>query len=264
MLRFASVALAENASISDSLPDAPAPQAFPGVSGSQAPSAPGPVETHDLPKHVLKDQEAIWTSPAHIRVNDLNWLVPMAALTAGAIATDRDAMTHVVTRNPQINHDSVKASNAMLGALVAVPAINLAYGAFGKHEHARETGLLSAETAADSAIVEQAMKIMFWRERPNADKGNGKFWQRSVGADSSFPSSHSVFAWSMAAMIAGEYPGRTPSLAAYSLATGVSVTRVMGQEHFPSDVIVGSAAGWLIGHYVYKWRHRWAEREGLD
>ena len=28
-------------------------------------------------------------------------------------------------------------------------------------------------------------------------------------------------------------------------------SRVLGHEHFPSDVIIGSAAGWLVGHYVY-------------
>jgi membrane-associated phospholipid phosphatase len=39
------------------------------------------------------------------------------------------------------------------------------------------------------------------------------------------------------------------------VSTGVSLTRVLGQEHFPTDVLVGSAAGWLIGHYVYR-KHR--------
>jgi membrane-associated phospholipid phosphatase len=43
----------------------------------------------------------------------------------------------------------------------------------------------------------------------------------------------------------------------YTLATGVSLTRVLGQQHFPSDVLVGSAFGWMIGHYVYKKHHRW-------
>jgi membrane-associated phospholipid phosphatase len=35
----------------------------------------------------------------------------------------------------------------------------------------------------------------------------------------------------------------------------VGITRVLGQEHFPADVLVGGAAGWFIGHYVVK-RHR--------
>ena len=262
---------AESSSDIAALPDAPEPQSSPTMTPSapdttmQPPaSEPGPVTARGLPKNFLRDQEAIWTSPAHIRVNDLNWMVPMAAVTALTLKTDRDAMVHVVSHNQSLNNHSVTASNAMLGIIGLIPAANLAYGSFGNHEHARETGLLGAETAADAAVVEQAMKLMFWRERPTVDNSNGKFWQRSVGTDSSFPSTHSVLAWSLAPVIAGEYPSLKTNLAVYALATGVSITRVMGQQHFPTDVVVGSAVGWLVGHYVYKVRHRWADRQGYE
>jgi len=101
------------------------------------------------------------------------------------------------------------------------------------------------------------MKLIFWRERPTVDNARGKFFQTSVGMDSSFPSSHTVIAWSSAAVLAEEYPSRLNRFGIYTLATGVSLTRVLGQQHFPSDVLVGSAFGWMIGHYVYKKRHRW-------
>jgi membrane-associated phospholipid phosphatase len=29
----------------------------------------------------------------------------------------------------------------------------------------------------------------------------------------------------------------------------------MGQEHFPSDVLLGATGGWLIGHYVFRAHH---------
>ncbi len=38
----------------------------------------------------------------------------------------------------------------------------------------------------------------------------------------------------------------------YSVASGVSLKRVLGQEHFPTDVLVGGAAGWLMVHYVFE------------
>jgi membrane-associated phospholipid phosphatase len=38
------------------------------------------------------------------------------------------------------------------------------------------------------------------------------------------------------------------------MAAGVSVARVTSRNHFPSDVVVGSAIGYLIGGYVYR-RH---------
>jgi hypothetical protein len=44
-------------------------------------------------------------------------------------------------------------------------------------------------------------------------------------------------------------------IAVYSLATAVSATRVLGKQHFPSDVLVGGAMGWLIGRQVYRTHH---------
>ena len=88
---------------------------------------------------------------------------------------------------------------------------------------------------------------MTWRERPKVDDSKGKFFQGDAGIDSSFPSSHSVLAWSSAAVIADEYPSRWVKFSVYTLATGVSLTRVLGQQHFPSDVLVGSAFGWMVG-----------------
>jgi membrane-associated phospholipid phosphatase len=57
-------------------------------------------------------------------------------------------------------------------------------------------------------------------------------------------------------VIAREYPTLWVRFGVYSVASMVSITRVLGQEHFPSDVLVGSAVGWLVGHYVYGKHHK--------
>ena len=48
-----------------------------------------------LIKNLARDQKAIWTSPAHIRMGEATWLVPFAGLTAGFLVTDRDASLHL-------------------------------------------------------------------------------------------------------------------------------------------------------------------------
>ena len=58
-------------------------------------------------------------------------------------------------------------------------------------------------------------------------------------------------------MIAAEYSRPLAQIGVYAAATGVSMARLMGQQHFPSDLLVGSAAGWLVGHYVYKRHHQY-------
>jgi hypothetical protein len=250
-----------------SLPDAPLPQT--AQSDSTAAGQTGKAEDSDevtvsgTPRNLLRDQAAIWTSPIRLRAGDLEWLVPLAAATGAAIATDRSAMTHVVSKDPSFNQTNINASNAMIGGFIAAPVALFGYGHFRQNPHAREAGILSAEAMIDGVVVEQGMKLIFWRERPAVDSTRGKFFQTSAGIDSAFPSSHSVVAWSAAAELAGEYHSRWVQLFLYSAATGVSLTRVLGQEHFPSDVLVGSAAGWLVGHYVFN-KHHNQSLEKLD
>ncbi|MGC1462018.1 MAG: phosphatase PAP2 family protein [Terracidiphilus sp.] len=226
---------------------------------SDLPNAPKPqpdVAIRDIPRYILQDQKAIWTSPAHVKLGDLEWLVPLAAGTGLAIATDQSAMNHVVSKNPSFNSKSISVSNAMIGGFIASPVVFYGVGHVWKSPQAREAGILSGEAMVDSVVVEQGMKLIFWRERPDMNNASGHFFKSDAGVDSSFPSSHSVVAWSAAAVLAGEYPSRLTQLLVYSAAAGVSLTRVMGQQHFPSDVLVGSAAGWLVGRYVFRKHHK--------
>lgn len=230
-------------------------------SASTLPNAPQPnlqdkpVTLRGTPFRIVKDQAAIWTSPARIRKGDLVWLLPLAAATGVGIATDHHTMSSVVSHDADFNQASVNASNVLFGGFIAAPVALYGIGYFKGNEHASEAGLLGGEALVDGLVVDEAAKLVFRRERPAIKDARGHFFEGSV-SDSSFPSTHSVLAWSAAAVLAGEYPSRWAQVGIYTMATGVSLTRVMGQEHFPTDVLVGSAAGWLIGHYVFRAHHR--------
>jgi membrane-associated phospholipid phosphatase len=223
----------------------------PGDTLPDAPAAQIPVTEKGLPLAILKDQVGIWTSPVRIRAHDLIWLLPLGAATGVTLATDTDAMRDL-SRNRSFNKDSVNASNALLGGAIAIPVTLYCAGLFKSDAHARETGILSGEALADSVVLDQVTKIIFRRERPLYNDASGDFFSSNSGSNNSFPSSHSMLAWTLAGVIAGEYPSKWVQLGTYSLASSVSVMRVLGQEHFPTDVVVGGAAGWLIGHYVFK------------
>ncbi|MGA8089624.1 MAG: phosphatase PAP2 family protein [Terracidiphilus sp.] len=229
----------------------------PAKSVPNAPEPQEPVTLRATPLNFLKDQGIIWSSPARIRGEDFGYLIPLGLAVTGAITTDHQAMSEVVSHDPSFNKNNTDASNVLVSPFIAAPAVMFEVGHFTRNDHARETGILGGEAILDGLVVEQGMKFIFWRERPTVDSARGRFFQTSVGSDSSFPSSHTVIAWSSAAVLAKEYPGRLNELGIYTLATGVSLTRVLGQQHFPSDVLVGSAFGWMIGHYVYKRHHRW-------
>jgi hypothetical protein len=215
-----------------------------------APEAQIAVTEKGLPLAILKDQIPIRTSPVRIRMHDLIWLLPLGAATGVTLATDTDAMRGV-SRDRSFNKDNVNASNYLLGSEIAVPVGLYGVGLFKGNARARETSILSGEALADSVVVEEVTKIIFRRERPLYNNAAGDFFAPNTGTNGSFPSSHSMLAWTLAGVVPGEYPSKWVQVGVYSVASGVSLTRVLGQEHFPTDVLVGGTAGWLIGHYVF-------------
>ena len=113
--------------------------------------------------------------------------------------------------------------------------------------------MLGAEALIDSAIVVTALKEITQRRRPRAGVSRGDFFD----GGSSFPSGHSIEAWSLATVIANEYHDhRLVQISAYGIASAVSIARYTGRNHFLSDVLVGSAMGYGIGRYVYRAHHR--------
>jgi len=244
---------ARTESASAALPDAPQAQ-------SANPTLAKPDENaatlRATPVNILKDQAAIWTSPAHIRERDLVYLIPFGLATTVAITVDHQAMNSSKLDDPSLNSHAETASNGLLGGFVAAPAIIYGLGHIHHDEHATETGILGGEAMVDSLVVDEVMKAVSMRERPTLDNAKGKFFQTSVGLDSSFPSTHSIIAWSSAAVITSEYPGYMTKITAYGLATGLSISRVLARQHFPSDVLVGSAVGWLVGRYVTHRHHK--------
>lgn len=264
MLAFTSLAAAQSPAVPDpqhpssgntsgALPDAPSPQ-----SAGQAIAFPynnDVVTLRETPVNILKDQAAIWTSPARMREHDFAIFVPLVLATALFVTADHQVMSSPRLNNPSLNSHADTASNGLLAGFVAAPVIIYGLGRIHHDDHATETGILSGEAMVDGLVVDEVMKAVTMRERPTLDNAKGKFFQTSVGLDSSFPSTHSMIVWSSAAVIASEYSGPMTKIAAYGLATGLSATRVLARQHFPSDVLVGSAVGWLVGRYVFH-KHR--------
>ena len=201
-------------------------------------------------RNFVNDQKAIWTSPFHLKPADADWLIPMGALAGGLFATDTEFEKHLSNSPNRIKY-SKDFGNAGVGAFVGVGAGMYVWGHVTHDEHKRETGFLAGEAAVDSLAATYALKYAFGRERPLNNNYQGGFWQ---GGDS-FPSEHSAAAWAIAGVIAHEYPGPLTSVLAYGLAAGVSGSRLTGKQHFPSDVLIGSAMGWFIGQEVYRHHH---------
>jgi membrane-associated phospholipid phosphatase len=203
-----------------------------------------------LLKNLADDQKAIWTSPADLRWSDMDWLLPLGVAAGGLFATDTETEKHLSNSPSRLKY-SKDFSNYGLASFVAASGGLFLWGKMTHDEHKRETGFLAGEAALNSLAATYALKYTLGRERPLEDNYQGRFWQ---GGDS-FPSEHAAAAWSMAGVIAHEYPGPLPTILAYGLAAGISSSRISAKQHFPSDVLIGSAIGWFVGQEVYRHHH---------
>src|SRR5712692_6526689 len=204
-----------------------------------------------LGKRFLEDQEQIWTSPAKIRFSDTQWLVPVSGLTAGLFVTDRDFSKHLSQNPTTISHYKT-LSNAGVGALIGGAGGMWLLGHASHNEHWSETGFLAGEAAVNSLVAVESFKYSLRRERPYQGDGSGPFFKNG---GTSFPSEHAAAAWSVAGVVAHEYPGPLMKIAAYGLASLVDYSRIRGRQHFPSDVFVGSIVGNLVAQNVYNRHH---------
>ena len=186
----------------------------------------------------LNDQKAIWTSPVHIQKKDMEWLAP-AAGAAGVLAVFDHRIINSVRADTSLRSPSNAVSEVGNIAPWAVPGSMLAIGSFVHNPHAAEAGRLGLEAELDSEVVMQILKLATGRMRPN-------------GSDNkSFPSGHTMSAFTLAAVMSSEYHDKPLVVfGSYGMATAVGLARVGGLNHFPSDVLVGAVLGELIGRYV--------------
>ncbi|MEP7351735.1 MAG: phosphatase PAP2 family protein [Acidobacteriota bacterium] len=222
----------------------------------QTPTNSDPVELKSLPHQFIRDEARLWRSPFQKKNYDSHsfkkYVIPFAILSAAMLATDRK------TSDAQPNTlDQTKWSGRVsdIGAwysLLGFTGGSYLTGKFTGNTHAKEAGLLGMEALGHAQVVVFAMKEVANRERPLDHDGHGSFWE----GGSSFPSGHSASAFAVATVYAYEYRDHIAvPIAAYSLASLVSASRLSARRHWVSDIFVGGSIGFLIGRFTYKRNH---------
>jgi len=210
-----------------------------------------------MPKFVLRDQKAIWTSPFHTSKSDAKWWLIWGGATGALIATDKYTVKELPNTSSQRRIGTYTSNIGAAYSLVPISAGFYFLGTAFHSDHFRETGMLGFETLIDTTIVESVIKIATHRARPLEGDGKGHFWDSSGSfLNASFPSGHAINTFALASIFAHEYRHNIiVPITAYSLAGLVVGARIAAQKHFPGDVMAGGAMGWFIGDYVYGKRH---------
>lgn len=201
-------------------------------------------DVHQDAVHMLQATRSVPRSMAE--PHNLKWELPIAAATAVLITS---ADSHVARQftSPSTISTSNTASNAALGAEVALAAVPYIAGCAGGHQRARRAGLVALEGLGYSLGADGMLKLATNRQRPIPPNTSGSFWE----GGKSFPSGHASATWGVASALAHSYPDkRYVKWAAYGIAATASLLRIPARKHFPSDVLIGGTLGYVVGAAV--------------
>jgi membrane-associated phospholipid phosphatase len=194
---------------------------------------------------LLRDQKELYLAP--FQRSNFKWDAIVLAGTGALLATDRRIERHLPGGNVDIYGNF---SNVALGGTSAALALAWGYGIKTHNEHLKETGRLEIEALVNTFLIYTPMQFAAGRQRPGEGNGYGDFG-RHHNLDTSFPAGHAMFTIAMASVVAHEYPKPWVEALAYGAAASVMAGRLLGRDHWSSDVFVGSALGYFIGSHIF-------------
>jgi membrane-associated phospholipid phosphatase len=229
------------------------------VSAPVPASAGREVTWRKLPANILHDQKDIWLFPVQL-AHGRHWLptAVVVGVTAGLLALDAHDVPYFRRTNSFSGFNRGFSGPITAGEIALVPAAMYGIGLFRKDSYAQQTALLSGEAVVDSGILVTVMKDISRRLRPSDIAPRGDFsdtFFRSpktiIGKGSAFPSGHTIFAFSVATVIARRYGRnhRWVPWVAYGMAGAIGFSRITLQSHFPSDVFLGAALGYSVARF---------------
>jgi membrane-associated phospholipid phosphatase len=216
------------------------------------------VSLRKLPLNFLIDQKNMWLFPLELGKGH-HWL-PALFITGGTavfIATDPQTMPHFRQTTDFHGFNRVFSTTATGAAIAVVPAVFYGVSLLRHDSYDQGSALFAGEAVADDAVLMVVMKAIARRARPSefpvAGPYNDTFFHSTssfFGKGTSFPSGHAMMAFSVATVFARRYKEhRWVPYLAYAAASAIAFSRVTTGAHFPADVFVGSALGFVIARY---------------
>ena len=208
----------------------------------------GPSQTtHAVVGHAGQLLHEIGSVPKNaIRRENLKWELPIGLATGLLIAeADQPAANRVQSRSFQ--NLAGRWSDAGLGIEIAAAGLTWGAGCIEQKSSLRNNGVTALTAIGAAGTLDLALKLAFDREFPFKPGSHGDFW----GGGRSFPSGHAATSFAFASAIAHLYPhNRWVKWGAYALASGVALSRYPAKRHYLSDILVGSALGYVTGTYI--------------
>jgi len=216
------------------------------------------VSLRKFPENLLADQKEIWLFPLDVVHGKHIWpTVGVLGVTAGLVASDAHTAPPFRTTTDFSGFNQAFSSANTAAMLAAVPAALYGVGWFRHDPYAQDSALLAAEAFVDGFLVDLPLKAITARRPPLSYSGSGpytgSFWNGSHNPfhQGGFYSGHAMAATAVAAVLAHRYrQHRWVPYLAYGMAGVISFSRITTSNHFPGDVFLGGAVGFVVARYV--------------
>jgi membrane-associated phospholipid phosphatase len=224
----------------------------------------------------IDDIKQQWTAPFRATPGDWLKVGAFGVVTAGAVLFADKPVNRFTVEQIRTNKAVVSSSLYVTNFGGLYEAYTLAalgaYGVIFKKDKEKTTTLLATQAYVTGALIETVLKYLTSRQRPsyydavtglNSHVFHGPFYHFLKPDNSSyvsFPSGHTTVAFAAATVFAMEYKNiwYVPIIA-YSAAASIGISRIVQNQHWISDVMVGSALGFLTGRQVVNNYHRYSK-----
>jgi len=217
-----------------------------------------PVSWKLLFPNLINDQERIWSFPARL-VQGHSWIPAAGVLgiAAGLVASDPTESAYFRRTSTFHGFNNIFTSSATAIGTIATPVSLYAVGSLRKDSKMQRTALLAGEAVANAELLTAFLKDATKRIRPARIPVGGNFsdsWFKGgspLRGNGSFPSGHTIAAFSIATIITRRYGNhRWVPYAAYVMPAVVGFSRLSLSDHFSSDVFMGGALGYSISRFT--------------
>ncbi|MBE0651686.1 MAG: phosphatase PAP2 family protein [Bacteroidales bacterium] len=129
------------------------------------------------------------------------------------------------------------------------------YGVATHNKKMMRVAMAATQAVIIGGVSVEVVKNIFGRVRPyQSVPANPRLWMGPTHIPNyvSFPSGHTVVAFSLATVFASAYKDKPwVGILSYGLATGVGLSRIYNDKHWSSDVLLGAALGFAVGKTAY-------------
>ena len=216
----------------------------------------------------------VLSQPLHYDWKDWTAFGGVAASTTLAFVYD-DEIYGLIDRTFDDNVGRLTAFTDVFGEeYFILPCIvgTYAISAINKDCRLRNMSLAVLQSFVYAEVASAGLKVLTCRMRPSDSDiqhptSNIQNWLGPFATfeSTSFPSGHAMRSFAVATTLAGFYPEKIwVGIVSYSVASLCSFGRLVAEEHWTSDVLLGAALGYFIGRGVVKFNNKIGNITSVD